>query len=190
MTDSSDVKPIAVSEWDPRLAAIVAEMRGRPLNVHKLMANNPELLLAWWNFRNHVTSGGKLQQRHRELIVLRVAVRMKCWYEWASHVDRGLKAGLSFDDIECVRLGRIAARWKRGDELVLRATDEFFDRQEITPETRIAMRAYFTSPELMDLIAICGAYITLGAMINTWGLEVDEFISTDDGMDQNSWSRA
>ena len=65
MTDSSDVRPIGVSEWDLRLAPIVAEMRGRPLNVHKLMANNPELLLAWWNFRTHVVRGGRLQQRCR-----------------------------------------------------------------------------------------------------------------------------
>ena len=190
MTYSSDVQPIAVSEWDPRLAPIVAEMRGRPLNVHKLMANNPELLLAWWNFRKHVVGGGKLQQRHRELIILRVAVHMKCWYEWASHVDRGLKSGLSLDEIECVRFGRVATCWNQGDEFVLRATDEVFDKQQITPETRTAMCAYFTPAELMDLIAICGAYITLGTMINTWGLELDEFIRAEDGMDNNSWLRA
>jgi alkylhydroperoxidase/carboxymuconolactone decarboxylase family protein YurZ len=154
------------------------------------MANNPELLLAWWNFRNHVVGGGKLQQRHRELIILRVAVHMKCWYEWASHVDRGLQSGLSLDEIECVRFGRIASCWNQGDELVLRATDEFFDKQEITPETRIAMRACFTPAELMDLIAICGAYVTLGAMINTWGIELDEFISMPDSAGDKTLLRA
>jgi alkylhydroperoxidase/carboxymuconolactone decarboxylase family protein YurZ len=189
MTDLSDVQPIAVSEWDSRLAPIVAEMRGRPLNVHKLMANNPELLLAWWNFRKHVVRGGKLKQRHRELIILRVAVHMKSWYEWASHVDRGLKAGLSSDEIECVRLGRIASHWDRSDELVLRAINECFDNQKITLETRIAMRAYFSPAELMDLIAIFGAYVTLGTMINTWGLELDEYIRTPERMDENSWLR-
>ncbi len=187
MTHSSDVQPITVSEWDPRLAPIVAEMQGQPLNVHKLMANNPELLLAWWNFRKHVVSGGKLQQRHRELVILRIAVHMKCWYEWASHVDRGLKARLSSDEIECVRLGRIATRWDQSDELVLRATDECFDKQKITLETRNAMRVHFTTAELMDLIAICGAYITLGTLINTWGLELDEFTIIPDSMHENSW---
>ncbi len=187
MTDSSNVQPLAVSEWDARLAPIVAELRGRPLNVHKLMANNPELLLAWWNFRKHVVSGGKLRQRHRELIILRVAVHMKSWYEWASHVERGLKAGLSLDEVERVRLGRIATGWDLGDELILRATDECFDKQKITTEMRIAMRAQFTPAELMDLIAIYGAYVILGAMINTWGLELDEFIGLPESIDEDSW---
>jgi 4-carboxymuconolactone decarboxylase len=190
MTDSSDLQPIAVNEWDPRLAPIVAEMRGRPLNVHTLMATNPELLLAWWNFRKHVVDGGKLQQRHRELIILRVAVHMKCWYEWASHADRGRKAGLSCDDIECVRLGRIAAHWDQSDELVLRATNECIAKQGITQETRTAMRAHFTPAEVIDLIAICGAYITLGTMINTWGLELDEFITMPERLDENTWLQA
>jgi AhpD family alkylhydroperoxidase len=154
------------------------------------MANNPELLLAWWNFRNHVTSGGKLQQRHRELIILRVAVHMKCWYEWASHVDRGLKAGLLPDEIECVRLGLIATRWDESDLLVMRATNECLDRQKITPETRIAMYAHFSPAQLMDLIAIFGAYITLGSIINTWGLALDEAISLPENIDENSWLRA
>ncbi len=189
MTDSSDLQPLAVSEWDARLAPVIAEMQGRPLNVHKLMANNPSLLLAWWNFRKHVVSGGKLQHRHRELVILRVAVHMNSWYEWASHVDRGLRAGLSPEEIECVRLGRIATRWDQSDKLIIRATNECFDKKTITRETRIAMGAHFTPVELMDLIAICGAYITLGTMINTWGLELDEFIRTDDGMDENSWLR-
>jgi AhpD family alkylhydroperoxidase len=153
------------------------------------MANNPELLLAWWNFRKHVVRGGELQQRHRELIILRVAVQMGCWYEWASHVERGLQAGLSPDEIECVRLGRIASHWNQSDVLVLRATNECFDGQKITPETRIEMRAHFSPAQLMDLIAICGAYITLGTMINTWDLELDEFIRIPDSMDESSWLR-
>jgi 4-carboxymuconolactone decarboxylase len=185
MTDSLNVQPLAVGDWDIRLAPIISDMRGRPLNVHKLMANNPELLLAWWNFRKHVVSGGKLQQRHRELIILRVAVHMKCWYEWASHVDRGLNVGLSPDEIECVRLGRIAAGWAPSDALVLRAADECFDKRKITLETRIELHSHFTPAELMDLIAICGAYVTLGTMINTWGLELDEFTGSPDNMDKN-----
>ena len=187
MAAALDLGPLETDKWDPRLATIAAEMRGRPLNVHKLLANNPDLLIAWWNFRNHVVSGGKLTDRYRELIVLRVAVHMQCWYEWASHVERGLKAGLSLQEIEAVRTGDFSADWSTTDELVLRAADECFDEQHITRETYYAMRAHFSSGELMDLVAICGAYITLGIMINTWGLELDEFVEAQGIVDADSW---
>lgn len=187
MTAALDVLPLETDNWDARLATIVTDMGGRPLNVHKLMANNPDLLLAWWSFRNHVVSGGRLTHRHRELIVLRVAVHMKCWYEWASHVERGLKAGLSFQEIEAVRAGDSTVGWRTTDELVLRATDECFNEQQINGETYLAMRPHFSSGELMDLVAICGAYITLGIMINTWGLELDEFIEAQDVVEAGPW---
>jgi AhpD family alkylhydroperoxidase len=187
MTELTNVPPLAISDWDPGLAPIAAEMRGSPLNVHKLMANNPELLRAWWSFRMHVVSGGKLSQRHRELIVLRVAVLMKCWYEWASHVERGLKAGLSSREIECIRLAIIPNEWDLADQLILRATDECFVRHRIATATLAAMRAWFTAPELMDLIAIFGAYVILGTTINTWGLELDAAVNVPDETDENSW---
>jgi alkylhydroperoxidase family enzyme len=187
MTDLMNVRPLAISGWDPVLAPIAAEMRGRPLNVHKLMANNPELLKAWWDFRMHVVSGGRLSQRHRELIVLRVAVRMKCWYEWASHVERGLIAGLSLREIDRIRLGNISSEWDLADQLILSAADECFDLHRITAEMLAAMRARFTAAELMDLIAIFGAYAILGIMINTWGLELDAALSVSDEIDEKSW---
>lgn len=189
MSDLSNVVPLAVSDWDPRLAPIAAKMGGRPLNVHKLMANSPELLMAWWEFRMHVVSGGRLSERHREMIVLRVAVRMKCWYEWASHVERGLIAGLSLSDIECIGSGRVHTGWDRSDQLIVRAADECFDQQRISENTRTAMRDEFTTMELMDLIAIFGAYVMLGTMINTWGLELDDSTQLPEGVHENSWLR-
>ncbi len=187
MTNLSNVPPLAINDWDPGLAPIAADMRGSPLNVHKLMANNPELLKAWWSFRKHVVSGGRLSQRHRELIVLRVAVLMKCWYEWASHVERGLNAGLSLREIDRIRLGNTSSEWDLADQLILRATEECFFQQRITAETLAAMRAGFTATELMDLIAIFGAYVILGTMINTWGLKLDTSIRLPDDIDESLW---
>ena len=189
MATALDIGPLDAEKWDARLATIVADMRGQPLNVHKLLANNPDLLLAWWSFRNHVVSGGRLTDRYRELIILRVAVHMKCWYEWASHVERGQAAGLSLQDIEAVRTTEIQSALAASEELVLQAIDECFTEQRITGKTYTALRAHFSSEELMDLLAICGAYFTLGIMINTWGLELDDAISTMDSESTHAWQR-
>ena len=83
-------QPLPSEHWDKTLEPIIAGTNGGPINVHKLMANNPALLKAWWDFRNHSVEGGTLGKRSGELVILRVAVHMQAWYEWGSHVDRGL----------------------------------------------------------------------------------------------------
>ena len=187
MTDTLNVTPLAVDEWDTSLDGILKDMRGRPLNVHKLLANHPALLGAWWNIRNHAVNGGELEQRHRELIILRVAVHMKSWYEWASHVERGLKVGLSIDEIERVRQGEIEKGWDIADALILLATDECFLKRKVSAGTRKRMRGLFTSAQLLDLVAIYGVYVILGTMINTWGLELDDFIELPPEESEDTW---
>jgi AhpD family alkylhydroperoxidase len=187
VSEITNVTPLEVSEWDPKLAGVADDMRGRPLNVHKLMANHPDLLLAWWDLRNHAVRGGSLDQRHREMVILRVAVHMKCWYEWASHVERGLKAGLNIEEIERIRQEDLQSGWTRDDALVLRATSECLLERKIAKKTLVEMRIGFDVTQLMDLITIVGVYSILGTMINTWGLELDDFIDLPGDVREESW---
>lgn len=170
------MKPLPLKEWDESLGHVVDDMNGRPLNVHSLMANHPDLLNAWWRFRNYAVRGGALEQRDCELAILRVAVHMRSWYEWASHVDRGLASGLSIEDIDRVKQGPRATDWNERDALLLTAVDELVSERTISTSTRRILTEYFSAKQVMDIIAIHGMYITLGCMINTWGLELDESI--------------
>ena len=113
------MKPLPPSNWDESLQSILDDMSGRPLNVHGLMANHPQLLKSWWKFRNYSIAGGDLRQRECELVILRVSARMKVWYEWASHVVRGQASGLSMQEIERVREGPAAAGWNERDSALL-----------------------------------------------------------------------
>lgn len=170
------MKPLPLAQWDDALRHVLDDMNGRPLNVHGLMANHPALLDAWWSYRNYSVAGGALAERDRELVILRVAVHMKNWYEWASHVDRGLAAGLSLDDVLRVALGPGAPDWGERDALLLQAVDELIDERAIRTATQKRLAAHFSQNQLMDIVAIHGMYITLGCMINTWDVELDEHV--------------
>jgi hypothetical protein len=170
------VKPLPVEQWDKSLAHIAAAMKGNPINVHKLMANHPELLKAWWNFRNYSVVGGDLGKRKGELVILRIGLHMKAWYEWGSHVERSLACGLSMVEIERVKQGAQAPEWAVDEALILIAVDELITTYSIRPETHKALRKYFSLKQVMDIIAIHGMYVILGCMINTWGLELDEHV--------------
>lgn len=170
------IEPLPTDQWDPALRDIVDDMRGQPINVHKLMAHHPDLLRAWWSFRNHSVSGGALGSRLGELVILRVAVHMRAWYEWASHVDRALACGLSLEEIERVKRGAVAAGWAEQEQLILQAVDELIAAHAISPDTLNLLLRHCNVQQVFDLIAIQGMYVILGGMINSFGLELDEAV--------------
>ncbi len=167
----SHMKPVPIQAWDPSLEHVIDDMNGRPLNIHGLMANHPALLKAWWNLRNYLVNGGDLEQRQCELVILRVAVHMKSWYEWGSHVVRGLDSGLSLDEIERVR-GE-SNDWDDADSALLTAVDEIAQQNVISEETRRSLAGHFSERQMLDIIVLHGMYLTLGCMINTWDIELD-----------------
>ena len=176
MTSDLDVKPLAIADWDNSLASIIDDMGGKPINVHSLMAHNPALLKAWWDFRNYSVNGGALGKRRGELVILRVAIHMKSWYEWGSHVERSLACGLTLSEIERVRLGAGAAEWDAADAVLLHCVDELVETHGLKHGSHAALREHFCVSQIMDIVAIHGMYVILGCMINTWGLELDAHV--------------
>ena len=170
------MRPLPLPDWDESLEHVLGDMNGQPLNIHSLMANHPDLLNAWWNYRNYSVRGGALEQRDCELVILRVAVHMRNWYEWAAHIDRGLAAGLDEDEIERVRKGPGATDWNERDAVLLEAVDELVFERAISTSTLGILSEYLDARQVMDIVAIHGMYVTLACMINTWGLELDDKI--------------
>lgn len=165
------MKPVPLQEWDTSLQHVIDDMSGRPLNIHSLMANHPRLLNAWWDLRNYSVEGGDLDQRHCELVILRVAAHTGSWYEWASHVVRGLDSGLTLDEIE--RVCSASDDWTDADAALLEAVDELARDSMLSTGMRERLAVYFTERQMMDIILLRGMYLTLGSMISTWDVELD-----------------
>ena len=176
-TQDTDPKPLATADWHDSLSHIKEDMNGAPLNIHKLMANHPQLLKAWWNFRNYSITGGELGSRKGELVILRVAVHMKTWYEWAAHVTRGMASGLSLEEIQRVKQGGTAKGWDEDEALLLNAVDELLEDHRLSESTRKKLSGFFSDRQIMDLITLHGMYIIIACMINTWELELDQEVS-------------
>ena len=176
MYDNNDNHLIKSENWDQSLDFIIEEMNGSPLNVHKLLAKHPKLLKAWWNFRNYSVEGGDLGRRHGELVILRVAFYLKSWYEWASHVDRSLKVGISIEEIQNVNKILDPNDWSEKEFSLLNAVDQLIESKCLSKSQYKQLSNFFSEQQIMDLIAIHGMYLILGCMINIWGLPLDDDI--------------
>jgi alkylhydroperoxidase family enzyme len=169
------MRPLNLSKWDKSLQHIIDDMHGRPLNIHALLAHHPALLDAWWKLRMHLVRGGELEQRDRELVILRVARHNNSWYEWASHVVRGLDSGLSMNAIE--RLQKNDGGWDEKDAALLAAVDQLVHRQMLEGESLDELCVYFSNRQILDIMHLYGMYTTLACMIGTWGLALDEQVA-------------
>ena len=191
MTDQRITGPLDTENWDESLAQVIDDMAGRPINVHKLMAHHPALLKARWDLRNYTIAGGDLGQRHTEILILRVALQMKNWYEWASHVHRGLAAGLTMEEIERVKVGPDDPGWQPDERLLIQAVDELVHDRAVTDATLEALREHFTDRQILDAIVTQGAYVTLGCLLNTWETPLDEHVeeSSPDPVTRETFER-
>ena len=171
------MQPVPLPEWDSSLQHVVDDMNGRPLNIHALMANHPRLLDAWWDLRNYSVAGGDLEQRHCELAILRVAVNLDSWYEWASHVERGLACGLTLEEIERVKSGPAADGWDVRETALLTAIDNLVEHQAIAADTQKELGEHFTQQQVLDMVLLYGMYNTIACMIKTWGLALDPHVA-------------
>lgn len=164
---------LSSEDWPAELSSIAKDMKGHPINIHKLMANNPELLQAWWSFRNHSVQGGSLGQANAELVILRVAVHMQSWYEWASHVDRAIQVGIDKKHIFALLEVVEKNPWTPQESSLIVAVDELVADRRISEDTLGLLSRDYSNKQIMDLIAIHGMYLTLAAMLNTWDVALD-----------------
>jgi len=179
MTDDKGLRPLPPGDWEASLASIIEDMGGRPLAVHGLLANHPPLLKAWWDLRNYTIAGGDLGQRNTELVILRVALHLRNWYEWGSHVQRGLAAGLTQADIERIRSGPGDPEWSNSDRLLLLAVDDLVENRAISAKMMTALKGHFSEQQILDIIVTHGAYVILGCMLNTWNVELDAHVAAE-----------
>jgi len=164
--------PLDESAWAPALESVRNGL-GTVLNVHRMMAHHPELLAAWTPLRQHITNGGTLSARHRELIILRVAALAGVAYEWHHHVARASLAGIGPTEVEAVRIAK-ATDWPDEQEsALLAATDELFQSLAVGDDVWAVLTELFTVPQILDLIVTVGMYTTLAMFINTTGVQIE-----------------
>jgi 4-carboxymuconolactone decarboxylase len=159
--------PLTDEEWPAELEAYRGGF-ATELNVYRVMAHHPALLDSWAALRNHLTHGGVLPARWRELAILRTARFINSEYEWAHHVERGRKAGLTEAEIDAVARDCLWESFPGAESVVLRMTDALLDRTGLSPEEVEVALKQMSAQQLLDLMATVGMYLTLGFVVKSF----------------------
>jgi AhpD family alkylhydroperoxidase len=135
------------------------------------VVRHPDLAKVFFAFNTYLMTWSTLPPRLRELVILRIARRRDCAYEWVHHKKLGAKVGLSEAEIEAAGQGEAT------DELevaVLTAVDELDENSNLSDRTWDTLCAHLDERQRMDLIFTVGGYCAAAMAFNTFGVEAAE----------------
>ncbi len=145
---------------------------GSKTNVMMVLAHHPAMTQPYNTWSKYLLMSNTLATRYLELIILRVAWRVKSAYEWHNHVGYGLNAGLTLDEIAAVR-DYPAGTWSEEDSVVLGSVDELLDKGGLSDETWETLGKYFDTRQKMDLVMSIGHYVMTSWALSTFGVQIE-----------------
>ncbi len=165
-------------DMDEEQQAAAAPFRNAPRidNVGRTLLNHPALMTSWLPFARHVMFETTLAPREREILILRTGWLCRAEYEWAQHVRFGKAAGLTDADIANILAGPETPGLAPGDRLLLRTADELHEYSRIGDALWNELAAHYDRKRLMDIVFAVGQYTLVSMMLNSFGVEVDDYL--------------
>ena len=155
--------PLVDENTSPKLAALAAKIRGaRGGTLHdfyRALMHSPDLAEAWFDFNNAVRFRTGLDDRLREIVIMRVAALTGCDYVWKVHEARyAAGAGLSRDEVAALRGPTSAGILMPGEQALLAYVDAMTRNVAVPDATYRSLRGHFGEAEIVELTLLVAAY--------------------------------
>ena len=146
------------------------------LNVFRILSQHPTLAgvvaqqLAMLLYR-----GNKLDDRLRELIIMRIGWRTGAMYEWTQHWPIALRVGLTEEEILAVRDPDNSTCLGAAERSVISATDDVLNKGSITNESWQACAGFLkTHEERLELVAAICNWNTFSILLKSLNIPLEE----------------
>jgi alkylhydroperoxidase family enzyme len=157
------------------LAAMRTDDQGRPLNLFSVLVHYPLLLDRVAALGRVFLREGTLPARERELVILRVAWRVRSRYEFAQHARLGRQIGLSDEEIERVAQEGLDG-WTPDEAAALRVADQLLETDTLDDAAWHVAADRFDTHQLLELVFLAGYYRMLAGFLRSAQLAVEETI--------------
>lgn len=176
-SDTCRLSPLTDEELDlPQRSALYLMLKigtARCPNLFRTLLRNTRLYLPYARFNSLLMPKGKLKRRYTELAILRTAWLTRSYYEWAQHIDIGLRAGLSVDDIVRVTEGPVSGGWSNKETLIITAADELVEDRILSQTTWDGLITNLGEKKLIELMFTITAYSGLASVIGSLGIQLE-----------------
>ena len=126
-----------------------------------------ELTASLWN-------DAVLDQRQRELAILRTARLVDSAYEWMHHIEVARMVGVTEEELNAIDVGRLElASFAEPDRLLLEAVPYILDHRRSEDHVFDALRQHFSLRELVELHLVVGLYATIAGVVIDFDVELE-----------------
>ena len=173
------IAPLPPDRWDESVTAALrragmAEVPPDRLgNAVTTLLRHPGLAGPFLAYNGVLLWKPALPARWRELVILRVAWRAGCAYEWLQHVRLAGRGDITAAEVEAVTVGADAPGWGPPEADLLAAADQLLDVYEVDDRTWERLREHLDERQLMELVFVVGTYSCLAMVFNTFGIQPD-----------------
>ncbi len=166
-------------------AAATAEEVGVPtqlaeLNIFRVLLHRPKTAKAVNDLLLSMLFGGALDDRLRELVIMRLGWATGSNYEWTQHWAIAQEAfGCSAEDLLALRDWESADIFGDAERAVLRATDETLTSGTASAETIATCREVLGSDDaVVELVTVIGAWRAISQIARSLDIPLEEGVAS------------
>lgn len=133
--------------------------RGNVINVYKTLMHYPEIASVWLDLVNVVRWKVELEDRLREIVIVRVGYLNRCPYVVNQHVpELTAPAGLSKDECNALADWHATSFFNERERAALTYTDAMTREIDVPDEVFSALRQHFNERQIVELTVLVGVY--------------------------------
>jgi len=168
--------PLIDEHAGPDIAALVTKIRGaragRLHDFYRALLHSPGIASAWFDFNNAVRFQAQLDDRLRELVIMRVAALTGCDYVFEVHQAQYAKpAGVTAGEVEGLRIGSRSGIFPGRDGALLDYVDAMTRDVEVPDAIFEKMRGHFGDREVVEVTVLTAAYNMHTRFLKALGFE-------------------
>jgi len=157
------------SIWDD-----FVRVRGtEPGNIHRVVANSPNLLRRFVDLANELRNGTKLDARLRELALLTVGHLTGAHYEFVHHWNMALRLGVRREQLDQLANFESSGEFNPQERAVMRYAAEATREVKVSDSTFDALRAFLDNRRIMELAMNVAFYNAVARVIVPCQVELE-----------------
>jgi alkylhydroperoxidase family enzyme len=160
-------------EYPPELAELLAKMPR--IGVIEMLAHAPQLAEALLRLLQTQFTSLELSLRHRELVILTVAGKVGCDYEYQQHIPISTAAGVEPALREALWTGNLDGSPPVADKdnTLIEFVGLIVDYPTISEDKLSEVRSHFSNREIVEIIQLVGCYWGLGRLCRFLDVDVE-----------------
>ena len=153
--------PLVVQGSRPELKDIedrILQERGRISLLYQVLLNSAPIAQGWESMLTAVRNKTLVSADLRELMILRVAVLNRASFEFDAHIPHALKAGVSAEKIDDIKVMNLSERFSEEEKLIIAMTDHMTRDIEVPSELMQEVTNRYEPGHVVELVATVAAY--------------------------------